>query len=122
MAYDEALAERVRDLVGPHADMGEIKMFGGLCFTVNGNMFAGIVGDDLMVRVGPEQHEAALRRPGARIMDFAKRPMVGFVYVDRTGTKTKASLEGWLKRALAYVESLPPKAPKKKKPPAKRAR
>src|SRR5437867_1908552 len=110
MAYDEVLANRVREVLSERTRFDEIKMFGGICFMVNGNMTLGVVKDDLMVRVGPDAHAAALKKPGARIMDFAKRPMVGFIYVDASGMKTKKALGAWADSALAFNASLPPKA------------
>lgn len=64
MAYDEDLAERVRALVGRMGETNEISMFGGLCFTLNGNMFVGVMKDDLMVRVGPEDHACRTKTAG----------------------------------------------------------
>lgn len=90
-------------------------MFGGLCFTLNGNMFVGVMKDDLMVRVGPEGHDAALKQPGARPMDFTKRPMKGYVYVDKKGTANGRSLAKWVKLGSDFAETLPPK---KRKPRA----
>ena len=116
MAYSEELADRVREVLDEQVPFSELKMFGGLCFTVNGNMTLGVVKDDLMVRVGADAHEQAMAKPGARPMDFAKKPMAGFVFVDASGTKTKAALRQWAKMALAFNETLPPKAAK----PAKR--
>jgi TfoX/Sxy family transcriptional regulator of competence genes len=119
MAYDEDLAERVRALVGSMGETNEISMFGGLCFTLNGNMFVGVMKDDLMVRVGPESHDAALKLPGARPMDFAKRPMKGYVYVDRKGTADGPSLAKWVTMGSDFASTLPPKKPK---PGAKKKR
>ena len=84
-------------------------MFGGLAFMVNGHVCCGIVGDNLVVRVGTEGHAKALSRPHARAMDFTGRPMKGFVYLGPAGCRTKAALKSWIKRGLAFVESLPPK-------------
>jgi TfoX/Sxy family transcriptional regulator of competence genes len=115
MAYDEELAERVRHALGTHAPFAEIKMFGGLCFTVKGNMVVGVVNDDLMVRVGPDGHDEALAQPGARPMDFTNKPMTGFIYADPSGTATDADLQGWIDRAYAYVGPMPQKKQKPKK-------
>lgn len=86
-------------------------MFGGIAFLHHGNMFVGIVGDDLMVRVGPAQHETALTRPHARPMDFAGRPMKGYVYVAPEGIDADDTLAGWVRLALEFVSTLPPKGP-----------
>lgn len=107
MSYDERLAERVREVLGPRKRVVEKRMFGGLAFMVRGHMACGIVKDELMVRVGPEAHAAALARAGARPMDFTGRPMKGMVYVGASGIRTRAQLERWVALATAYAESLP---------------
>ena len=84
-------------------------MFGGLAFMVNGHMCCGLVGEDLVVRVGPGGHDEALAQPHARPMDFTGRQMKGFVYVGALGYRTKAGLRTWIKRGLRFVLSLPPK-------------
>lgn len=84
-------------------------MFGGLCFTVNGNMCFGIIGDDLVVRVGPDGYADALTRSGAREMDFNGKPMRGWVYVAPEFVKARRSLAEWLDRGLDFAESLPAK-------------
>jgi TfoX/Sxy family transcriptional regulator of competence genes len=113
MAYDEALADRVRAAIGGTANVTEIKMFGGLCFTVNGNMAVGITGDELMVRMSPEDGQAALTEPHARPMDFTGRPMRGFLYIGPEALATTRSLRRWVDRGVAYASSLPPKAGKR---------
>ena len=85
MAFDEGLAERVREALRDRRDLTEKKMFGGLCFLLGGNMCCGIVGDELMLRVGPEQYEPVLARPHAREMDFTGRALRGMVYVGSAG-------------------------------------
>lgn len=109
MAYDERLAERVRDVLEGDPRVHEQKMFGGIAFMVSGNMTVGIVGDDLMVRVGPDAYEDALGRPHAREMDFTGRPMRGIVYVNARGSAEDADLDAWVERGLAFTDSLPPK-------------
>jgi TfoX/Sxy family transcriptional regulator of competence genes len=108
MAYDEALAERVRaELAGEDA-LTERKMFGGLAFMLHGNMACGIVKDELMLRLGPEGADRALDEPHVREMDFTGRPMTGMVYVARDGLDP-AGLRRWVGEATAYVRTLPPK-------------
>jgi len=110
MAYDEALAERVHAIL--HAerdDVGERKMFGGIAFMVGGHMCVGVIGTDLMARLGEDAADAALDEPHARPMDFTGRPMRNMVYVAPAGTATDAALRDWIARALAFVETLPPK-------------
>lgn len=109
MAFDEGLAERVRDLIAEHRGWSERKMFGGLCFMSNGNMCFGVVGSELMVRVGPEAYDAALALPEAREMDFTGRSMRGMVYVGESGLSEDDDLAGWLDRGLRFAGSLPPK-------------
>jgi TfoX/Sxy family transcriptional regulator of competence genes len=109
MAYSEALAERIRVALGREADLTERKMFGGIAFMVRGNMCAGVVGDDLMLRVGPERYEDALARSGARPMDFTGRPMKGMVYVDARAIKSDLELQESLDVALGFVRGLPAK-------------
>ncbi|HVL87098.1 MAG TPA: TfoX/Sxy family protein [Candidatus Thermoplasmatota archaeon] len=99
MPYDPRLADRVRAaLTGKGAV--ERKMFGGLAFLVRGKMLVGVLGDDLVVRVGPEGYERALRLPHARPMDFTGRPLRGLVYVGSAGVRTQAGLRAWLARAV----------------------
>jgi TfoX/Sxy family transcriptional regulator of competence genes len=119
MAYDEELAERVRAALAGVKGVTEIRMFGGLCYTVDGNMAVGVNGDDLMVRMAPDDGDAALAEPGARPMDFTNRPMRGFLFVGPEGTGTDRSLRTWVGRGVAFASSLPPKQPKAKKPKAK---
>ena len=108
MAYDERLAARIRTVLEDTSGVSERKMFGGLAVLVHGNMACGVVGDTLMLRLGPEGAEEALRRPNVRPMDFTGRPMTGMVYVEPTGLRGVA-LRNWVERAVAYARSLPPK-------------
>jgi hypothetical protein len=89
MAYNEKLAERIRDEFSGVRKVEEKKMMGGLTFMVNGKMCVGIVNDDLMARIDPEKYEAALAKKGCREMYFTGRPMKGFVFVSPEGTKGK---------------------------------
>ena len=111
MAYDEDVANRVRRAVASHADLSERKMFGGLCLMAGGNMFAGIIGDELMLRVGPQRFEELLAKPGARPMDFTGRPMNGYLYVSPAAFASDKDLSAWLETALSFVETLPAKQP-----------
>lgn len=109
MAYDERLAERVREALTTRADVSEKKMFGGLCFLLGGNMACGIVGDELMVRTGPDAWTDVLALPHAREMDFTGRSLKGFVYVASRGLEDDAALDSWIRRGADYAASLPPK-------------
>jgi TfoX/Sxy family transcriptional regulator of competence genes len=112
MAYSERLAERVRSALATHKRVTEKKMFGGLAFLVGGRMCCGIVGDTLMVRVGPERYAAALSRPHARPMDFTGRPLTGFVYVAPAGIRSRQALAKWIGWSLEFASTLP--APKRR--------
>jgi TfoX/Sxy family transcriptional regulator of competence genes len=109
MSYDETLALRIRDLLADRTDVVEKKMFGGLCFMVNGCMCCGLTKTDLMVRVGPEQYDDALSRPYARPMDFTGRPLAGMVYVAPEGLRTRAALASWINRGITFVSTVPAK-------------
>ena len=112
MAFDEGLADRTRAALGDVRGVTEIRMFGGLCFTVHGHMAVGVTGDDLMVRLSPEDADVALARPGVRAMDFTGKPMKGFIYVGAQGVKTDRTLMNWVNQGVAFSSSLPPKKPK----------
>lgn len=109
MTYSEDLADRTRVVLAGETRWDERKMFGGLAFMVAGHMCCGIIGDELMVRVGPEAYDEALAQPGAREMDFTGRPMRGMVYVSAAGVETPEQLAAWVERGLRFVRSLPPK-------------
>jgi len=89
-------------------------MFGGVCFTINGNMVCGVAKDDLMVRVGPDKYEDALNQPHARPMDFTGQSMNGYVFVAALGVKSESSLKDWVGTGVAHVQTLPPQSPKGK--------
>ena len=118
MVYDEGLADRVRTALEGAPALNEISMFGGLCFTIGGNMAVGVTSDDLMVRMDADQAEATLDEPHVRPMDFTGRPMKGFVFVEVEATRDDDALRTWVERGVAYASSLPPKEPKKRKPKA----
>ena len=105
MAYDEALAERIRIALRGRDDVAERKMFGGITFMVAGKMACGVIHEDLMVRVGAESHEAAVAEPHTRPMDFTGRPMRGMVYVAPAGVRTDAALDRWVQRAVTVAVS-----------------
>jgi TfoX/Sxy family transcriptional regulator of competence genes len=109
MAFDEGLAERIREVLEGEIGLSEKKMFGGLCFMLHGHMCAGIVKEELMIRVGPDGHDTALAEPHARLMDFTGKPMRGMVYVEAEGFAEDSDLEAWLDRGREFVRTLPPK-------------
>jgi TfoX/Sxy family transcriptional regulator of competence genes len=107
MSYDEKLASRIRAILSERDDVIERKMFGGLCFIVGGAMCCGLTKTDFMVRVGPERYDEALAQAHARPMDFTGRPLKGMVYVAPAGLRTRAALEAWVRRGLAFVDDGP---------------
>ncbi|MGH1491647.1 MAG: TfoX/Sxy family protein [Acidimicrobiales bacterium] len=110
MAYDEDLAERVRELIGGDPAVTEKKMFGGLAFLVGGSMAVGAGSQGgLMVRVDPASIGALLKRSGASQMEMRGRPMKGWVLVDAERLRTKRQLAPWVQRGMDFARSLPPK-------------
>jgi hypothetical protein len=109
MAYDEELADRIREVISLREDVTERKMFGGIAWMLAGNMACGVIGEELIVRVTAEDREGALAEPNTREFDFTGKPMRGFVCVTPQGTATDESLEGWVDAAAGYASSLPAK-------------
>ena len=110
MAYDEDLANRIRELMAQESGVTEKRMFGGLAFLIGGNMSVAASGQGgLMVRVEPEQTEALLAEPHARPFEMRGREMAGWLRVDADGVRTKRQLEPWVRRGVAYARSLPAK-------------
>ena len=109
MVYNEQLAERIHSLLCRRKGFSERRMFGGMAYLLNGNMCCGVLKDDLVVRVGPERFEAALKMPHARPMDFTGRSSKGFIYVDAKGWSSDASLKKWVEMGVAHAVSLPKK-------------
>jgi hypothetical protein len=110
MAYDDALAERVRAALPDAARVREVAMFGSRCFMVEGNLAVGVMGDELLVRVGRDAHDDTVTEPGVRTADMRGRPMHGWVLVARTAVASDAGLAAWVGRGAAFARSLPPKA------------
>lgn len=109
MSYDETAAKRVRNVLARHRNVAERRMFGGLTFMVGGHMACGVIGDDLMVRVGPDAYAEALADTHAREMDFTGTPLKGFVFVAPKGFVTEDALRAWIDRAVEFVRTLPVK-------------
>lgn len=112
MAYDEKLAGRVREALSEVKKVEEKQMMGGLTFMVNGKMCIGIVKEEMMCRIDPAIHDEAIERQGCRTMDFTKKPMKGFVFVDATGMKSKKDFDYWISQSLDFNKKA--KASKKK--------
>jgi TfoX/Sxy family transcriptional regulator of competence genes len=113
MAYDEALARRIRAALRDKPGITERSMFGGIAFMLQGHMLVGIAGSDLMARVGADNHERALAVKGAREMDFTGKPMRGYVFVDPKTVSSPAELRRWIKLCTGFVATLPAKPAKK---------
>ena len=109
MAYDEELADRARSLLAEQPGVVEKKMFGGICFLVNGNMACGVADEALMVRVGPKAYEAALSEAHCRESDFTGRPLKGLVMIDPKGSNSEGDLKAWIHRGYGFASSLPAK-------------
>lgn len=102
MAYNEQLANRVRERLTELPGVEEKEMMGGLVFMLNDKMCVGVVKNDLMCRIDREFHEKAVEMNGCRTMDFTKRPMTGYVMVDETGIKTNKEFDFWINLALEF--------------------
>jgi hypothetical protein len=109
MAFDEALAGRIRQRLARRKNVEEKKMFGGVGFLLNGNMLVGVWKDSLIARLGPEEGEAALREPHVKEFDITGRPMKGWVLVEPGGVEGDDQLSAWIQRAVTFVGALPAK-------------
>lgn len=109
MAFDEGVAQRLREVFADHQDITEKKMFGGIAFMHRGNMCCGVVNDILMARVGPGAYPEALKKPHTREMDFTGRSLKGFVYVDPPGFAEDQQLREWIDLCRSFTGSLPAK-------------
>lgn len=110
MAYDEDLANRVRERLADQDGVTEKRMFGGLAFLLQGNMAVGLSGGgDLMVRVGPDGTDEALAEPHTRLFDMTGRPMRGWILVAPEGVSTARQLGAWVNLGLEFARGLPPK-------------
>ena len=113
MAYNEKLANRIRESLQDLPNVEEKEMMGGLTFMVNDKMCVGIIKDEMMCRIDPEFHENALEKTGCRTMDFTKKPMKGYVMVDETGMQSNKEFDYWIDLSLAFNSKA--KSSKKKK-------
>jgi len=115
MAYDEKMVDKIREIISQtFTDIEEKKMFGGLCFMVNGKMFMGVRTERLMVRLDPALYEEVMEKEGCHPMNFTGRSIKGFVYVDIDAVNTQKKLNYWIGLALAYNETAKPSRKKKK--------
>src|SRR5262245_4699615 len=113
MAYNETLAARISETLSSIPKVEEKKMFGGMCYLVNGKMCLGIVDDEMMCGIDPEIYEIALETKGCREMDFTGKPMKGYVFVSEEGMKSKKDFDYWVALALEFNKKA--KAAKKPK-------
>lgn len=109
MAYDDGLAQRVREILEEEPGFDEKKMFGGLCFLLFGNMVSGIIKDDLIVRVGADKYKEMLKMPHAGKFDLTGKALTGWVMVLSEALDDDDDLNDWLQRAVSFVRTLPPK-------------
>jgi TfoX/Sxy family transcriptional regulator of competence genes len=109
MTYNSNLAGRVRERLSGNDGVTELKMFGGWGATMHGNMAVGVLGDDLIVRVGPDRYDEELARPGARPFDFTGRAMTGWLYVAGANVANGRSLTRWVDLGVSHAASLPRK-------------
>ena len=109
MAYDVKLAERIRKLLVRKHQVTEKEQFGGVGFLYRGNMACGVLGPDLLVRVGPDQDAAALKSPHTRPFSLTGRPSKGWILVAPKGSKSAAGLRKWVELGLAFAKTLPAK-------------
>jgi TfoX/Sxy family transcriptional regulator of competence genes len=110
MAYDEDLANRLRELLADEDAITEKKMFGGLAFLLHGNMSVSASrSGGLLVRIDPAGTDTSLARPHVAMMEMRGRTMDGWLIVAPEGLKTKRELAAWVKRSVAFVKTLPPK-------------
>ena len=110
MAYDLALASRVRDALGDNPEISEREMFGGIAFMLSGNMAVGVRNEDLMVRINPDDHDEALARPGVRVSDMGGRPMGrGWILVGPDAITGDTDLHDWIEAGIEFAATFPPK-------------
>ncbi|HEX6304072.1 MAG TPA: TfoX/Sxy family protein [Anaerolineales bacterium] len=109
MAYDQGLAQRMREELDQLPNLSERQMFGGIGFMVNGNMACGVNKEEMIVRVGPENYDQALKKPHTRVFDFTGRPMKGWVMIAPEGYESDEDLKYWIEQGVSFAQSLPEK-------------
>lgn len=110
MAYDESLDGRMEDALAAETGIIKKKMFGVTCYMRDGNAFAGVWNDSLIVRTGPDAYESALEEPNVREFDITGKPMRGWIVVGPDGIDEDSSLREWLNRAMEFAGTLPRKS------------
>lgn len=110
MAFDEQLTGRIRKQLGKKKGIVEKKMFGGIAFLLNGNMSCGVHGNEMIVRLAPEETDRALTRKHTRVFDLSGgRPMKGWILVEPEGVESDKELAAWVDTGVKYAASLPAK-------------
>lgn len=109
MAYDAELADRVREVLSLREQVSEREMFGGIGFMLGGNMACGVIGEELIIRLGTEDGERALAEPHTREFDYTGRPMRGWLFVSAEGLADDKALAGWVDAGADFAASLPAK-------------
>jgi len=109
VAYDEAVALRVRSVLKSRKGIFERKMFGGIAFFLNGHMCCGVLKKNLVLRLGEKEALKALGESHTHVFDFTGRPMKSIIYVNALGFQQESQLRSWVKRAVDFVRTLPPK-------------
>jgi TfoX/Sxy family transcriptional regulator of competence genes len=109
MAFDETLAERIRQRLARRKNIDERKMFGGIGFMLNGNMLVGVWKDSLIVRIGTEEGDEVLKAPHVKEFDITGKPMKGWLLVAPAGIESDDELSGWIQLAVKFVGKLPKK-------------
>lgn len=109
MAYDEGLHDRVSELLSDKIDFSFKKMFGGICYLLNGNMLGGIIDDNLIIRAGKENHEELLSLENTRVFDITGKVMKGWVLIEPAGIETDEQLNFWLAKGIDFARALPAK-------------
>ncbi len=115
MLYNELLANRIREAIADSGEIEEKKMFGGLCFMVNGKMCICVRADEMMCRVGPDEYEAALEKPDTRPMLHNAKSMKGYVFVNKEAIKANKDFDYWINASLKFNNYAKAVKPKKKK-------
>ena len=105
--FNDLTARKIRNALDRTPGVSERQIIGGVAFLVQGNMCCGVFDEKLVVRVGPDAYDEALREPHARPMDFTGRALPGFVYVAREGYASETALKQWIDRGVGFVSSLP---------------
>ncbi len=116
MAYNEQISNRIREALAGIPNLEEKEMFGGVCYMVNDKMCIGVIGNEMMCRVGPAHYEEALEKNGCREMDFARRPMKGYVYVAEEGMKSAKEFNYWISLCLEFNKEAKSSKKKRRKP------